>query len=84
MIILNILFAMITSSELHAMWLAINTLCLIIHLPLNGVTIPANSTILFKALISLVTFDVVDLPSYVGLTIDEGFTPTAPYNANFE
>ncbi len=67
MVILNIVFAIITSSELHTMWLAINTLCLIIHLPLNEVAIPATAHIMFKSLISLVTFDFMDVPDMMGL-----------------
>jgi len=66
------------------MWGNISSLQLIVHLPINQVEFPANALVLFEALIKVVTFDFLNIRDVLGVDADLNFTPTSPFNENFD
>lgn len=56
------LFLMMSLQEL---WGMINTMQLVLHIPLMSLSIPANALLFFQSLISIVTFNVVDVSAYL-------------------
>jgi len=66
------------------MWSSIDSLTLIVHLPIYLVDFPANAQVLFEALIGVVTFDFLGIRDILGVESGLEFTPTSPYSENFD
>jgi len=56
---------------------------MIVHLPMNNVTLPANAMIVFENLIDVVTFDVASFKEDFGITL-MNTSSTLAFNENFE
>ena len=68
--------------SLQKLWGNINALQLIVHLPLINLIYPAQVQGLFDRLISVVTFDVLEVFDEFELQTLPEFTPTEPLNIN--
>jgi len=69
---------------MNHMWSNINSLTLIVHLPIYLVNFPANAQVLFEALIKVVTFDFLGIRDILGVESGFEFTPTSPFSENFD
>ena len=54
------------------------------HLPLFNIALPTLVEILFRELIKVVTFDVLESLDEVGYGLEYDVSPTLPYNDGFE
>ena len=59
MVIFNFGMSFFMAFSLNFLWSMINSLQMIVYLPLLNITFPANANTIFKILISVATFDVV-------------------------
>jgi len=65
------------------MWAFINSLQLVLHLPMNNVAFPEATTNVITPLIKVVTFDVTEILDLVGLNVEVfTFTDTNPFSEN--
>jgi len=80
----NALVTLTAQGSLQQMWASINSLQLIVYLPLNNVDFPKAAMLLFEQMIKIVTFDIMSLQSLVGIEENwMGFTETAEFNQHF-
>jgi len=67
------------------MWAFINSLQLVLHLPMNNVAFPEATIDFIKPLIKVVTFDFTELLELIGIEVKVfNFTETDPFNENFD
>ena len=65
------------------MWAFINSLQLVLHLPMNNVAFPEATTNFITPLIKVVTFDVTEILELIGLEVEVfNFTETDPFSEN--
>ena len=69
---------------MQAMWGALNSLTLIVHMPLNSMVFPKPAASLFENLIGVVTFDILEQLGALGYGLEYEVSPTAPFNDGFE
>jgi len=81
----NAAFSVFAQTSLGNMWAFINSLQLILHLPMNKVSFPESTFNFIEPLIKVVTFDLTEILDLVGLDIELfSFTETLPFNKNFD
>jgi len=79
----NAAFSVFAQSSLSHMWAFINSLQLVLHLPMNKVAFPEATTNFIQPLIKVVTFDVTSILDLVGLNVELfTFTETDPFSEN--
>ena len=59
MVVFNFAMSFFVAFSLNFLWSMINSLQMIVYLPLLNITLPANTNTLFSILIEVATFDVV-------------------------
>ena len=81
-VIVNFAFNMILSGALQQMLAAMKKMQLMIHMLLINVEIPPTCQIFFSSLLKLVTYELIDISSYIreGLNLQED----AGFSSNFE
>jgi len=56
----NMVFTIFSQGSLQNLWSSISSLQLTVHLPLNQITYPPHLQEMFKGLIKVVQFDLLD------------------------
>ena len=77
-VLLKTSFSFIFRMSVNLLYSMINSLQITAHLPLNNIVFKANAETIFKFLISIVSFDFIELKD-----LDMGFTYTDPWSPNF-
>lgn len=80
----NVFINMIAQHSLQNLWGTINSLQLVVIMPLHNITYPANAQVLFDGLLQVVTFDVVGELETFGIENKWEVSETDPYNDNFD
>jgi len=77
----NAVFSALAQTSLSHMWAFINSLQLVLHLPMNNVSFPESTTNFITPLIKVVTFDLTSILELVGLDFEVfSFTETDPFS----
>ena len=71
-------FSFVFRMSVNLLYSMINSLQITAHLPLNNIVFKANAETTFKFLISIVSFDFIELKD-----LEMGFTYTDPWSPNF-
>jgi len=66
----NAAFSVFAQTSLGNMWAFINSLQLILHLPMNKVSFPEKTFNFIEPLIKVVTFDLTEILELVGLDFE--------------
>ena len=66
----NAAFSVLAQTSLGNMWAFINSLQLILHLPMNKVSFPETTFNVIEPLIKVVTFDLTEILELVGLDFE--------------
>jgi len=80
----NVAVNIAANASLQTLWGTINSLQLIVILPLHNTTYPANTQVLFDALIQVVKFDVAEQGDVLGIENPLVVAETDPYNDRFD
>lgn len=59
MVFSNFLINLALSSSLNLLWSMVNTLQIIVHMPLMNIAMPLNAYVVSKILVSVASFDVI-------------------------
>mmetsp|Transcript_20625 Transcript_20625/g.19616 ORF Transcript_20625/g.19616 Transcript_20625/m.19616 type:complete len:91 (+) Transcript_20625:2363-2635(+) len=79
----SLVFNLVMSTSLQALWGAINALQMIVHIPLFSLHMPSNALIFFNTLISVARFDIIPAEKINTFMFDFSNSENS-YNTNFE
>lgn len=78
----NLVLGFILSASLNQLLTMINTMQLVVMLPLFKITVPANAGMFFSQIMQIAAFDFFETGPYIDALL--GLPPSEPLNANFE
>jgi len=80
----NVAVNVVAKASLQQLWGTINSLQLIVILPLHNTTYPANTQVLFDALVQVVLFDIAEQGEQIGIQNPLVVADTDPFNDKFD